>query len=456
MTKEPLSKEMHRLMALAWPVMLAHFQWLALNLIDTAMVGHYSTTELAYLGAARILNWSWFAISMGLISGVTVYVARADGAKTPLLCGAVLRQGMVYASLIALAGILFMLVLGEPLLRLADLPPDMAAGGGSFARIYALCYLPSLIATCGNYFLEGISRPRPVMIISLITLPINAAFNWLFIYGNAGLPPMGANGAAVGTVLAVLIGSVLTLAYLWGMADRARYGIGQSWQGAWRDGRELRAFGIVPGIASGMEMAGFAVLSALAATMGAVTAAAFQAIFSLHILSLTVTMGMTSATAVRVGNAVGAREPDEIARRGWLACAMAALSVGCIALIYLAVPGWSLHFFTSDQEMLDLAARMLVILAPFLIFDGAQFTLLFALRAAGDQVVAGWLQISGFCLTMSLVAWLLVHKFNAGPMALPIALAAGCVVAFILMALRWLSISRDPPALRAVPAEGPA
>lgn len=451
MVKEPLLREIRRLVTLAWPVMLAHFQWLALNLIDTAMVGRYDTDELAYLGAARILNWTWFAVSMGLISGVTVFAARADGAGTQDQCGAVLRQGIAFALLIGLVGLLVMLLFSEALLLLAGMPADMAAGGASFARIYALCFLPSLVATCGNYFLEGISRPRPVMVISLTTLPINAALNWLFIYGNFGVPEMGANGAALGTVIAVLIGASATLGYIWTMPDRARYGIGQSWTGAWASGRALRSFGIVPGIASGFEMAGFAVLATLAGTFGAVTAAAFQAVFSLHILSLSVTMGMTSAAAVRVGNAVGAREREEVARRGWLACAMAAASVGIVALVYLAAPGWALSFFTTDQAMLALAEPMLVILAPFLLFDGAQFTLLFALRAAGDQVVAGWLQIAGFCVTMGVAAWLAIRVFDMGPMALPAALGLGCVAAFVLMAGRWLIISRDPPALRASP-----
>lgn len=443
-----IRQEMGKLATLAWPVMVAHFQWIALNLIDTGMVGRYATQELAYMGAGRVLNWTWFAVSMAMVSGVTVFAARADGARTPELCGAALRQGLLFALVLGAAGTLVLALFARPLLLVIGIPADMAINAAAFVQIYALCFLPSLMATCGNYFLEGISRPLPIMLFSLITLPINAALNWVFIFGNLGAEPMGALGAALGTVIAVVIGAVLTLGYIWTMPDRARFGIGRSWRGAWREGRELRRFGAVPGLASGFETAGFAVLTSMASTLGATTAAAFQAVFSLHLLSLCITMGMCSAAAVRVGNAVGAKERAEVARRGWLACAMAAGSVGSIALVYLAAPEWALHFFTADAAMLNEAVTLLVVLAPFLLFDGAQFTLLFALRAAGDQVVAGWMQILGFFLSMSLAAWLLVRVMDMGSIGLSMALATGCLVTFLLMAGRWIVISRDPPALR--------
>lgn len=440
--------EVRRLVSLAWPVMLAHFQWLALNLIDTAMVGRFSTTELAYLGAGRILHWTGIVVCMGLISGVTVLTARADGAGDHHRCGAILRQGIAYAIAIGGLALSILYLSGATILRLIDVPADMVAGGAGFMRILALAYVPNLVAIACHYFLEGISRPRPVMVISLSTLPLNAGLNWLFIYGNAGLPAMGADGAALGTLLSVVVGAIAVVAYIWTMPDRRRYGIGASWRGAWRDGVELRRFGLVPGLASAFELGGFSIVMAIGAALGAVPAAAFQAVISLHMASMVFMAGLASAAAVRVGNAIGAGEASAVARRGWLAAGMAAASILAIAACYLAMPRVVLAPFTADPALLVLAVDMLVLLAPFLVFDGAQAVLLYALRAAGDQVVAGVIQTFAFFVVMCGIAFALVHHTDVGALALPLSLGLGALVAFVLMAARFLMVARHPPALR--------
>lgn len=448
MSQHAIRTEIRTLLNLAWPVMLAHVQWLALNLIDTIMVGRFSTIELSYLASGRILTWTVLTICIGFMFGVTVLVARAHGAGTLTQCGAILRQGIVYGGVLGIGAILFLSVLSTPILHMLGVPPAMVAGGAAFVQIMVLSFAPNLVTTAGNYFLEGISRPRPVMVISLSTLPLNMLLNWLFIYGNAGLPAMGARGAALGTVLSVLVGMVATLVYIWRMRDGQVYGIGETWRGAWRSAKELRRFGLAPGIASGFEIGGFSILSAYGASLGSVTAAAFQAVVSLHIASLAITLGMASAAAVRVGNAVGAREKGAIARRGWLASFFAMGSVAVVAGFYLAFPEAMLRPFTNDPDMLALGVKMLLVLAPFLLFDGGQITLLFALRAAGDQVVAGAVQITSFFLVMTGSGWWFVHKTSLGALGLPLALGLGCLVAWALMAARFTSVSKNPPALR--------
>jgi multidrug resistance protein, MATE family len=444
MTRETTRSEALRLLTLAWPVMLAHLQWIALNAIDTAMVGHYATDELANLGAARILTWTFFVVMMGLISGVVVFTARADGAKTYDQCGAVFRQGALFAALLGAVGCGLLWLLAQPVLQVTGMAPSMVQGGALFAQVIASGFIANMLQINGNFFLEGISRPRPVMVISLSTLPVNVLMNWLLIYGKFGLPELGATGAAIGTVISVVFGAALTWLYIYRMRDAARYGIGApgGWRTAWPDGKALRRFGIAPGIAGGFEVGGFSVVSAIGTTLGAVPTAAFQAVVSLHMLSLTLSSGLASAAAVRVGNAVGASELGAIARRGWLAAAMAAGSAALVALLFWLTPGIMLAPFTVDPAMLALGTQMLVVLAPFLLFDGAQMSLLYALRAAGDQVIGGAMQIGAFFVVMCGSAWWFTLHSALGPLGLPLALGLGCLAAFLLMGARFLWICR--------------
>src|SRR3546814_3696618 len=84
---------------------------------------------------------------------------------------------------------------------------------------------------------------------------------------------------------------------------------------------------------------------------------------------------------------------------------------------------------------------MLIVWAPFILFDGIQVVFLYALRSVGDQVAAGINGIIGFFIVTGGLGWLLVRKLEIGPMALVYASAAGMVVAAVLQFGRLLLVS---------------
>src|SRR3546814_2411810 len=68
-----------------------------------------------------------------------------------------------------------------------------------------------LVIVAASYFLEGISRPRRVMVVNLGVLPFNALLAWVLADGLLGFPKMGAVGAATATVIASALGAVAVL-----------------------------------------------------------------------------------------------------------------------------------------------------------------------------------------------------------------------------------------------------
>src|SRR3546814_9522210 len=93
-----------------------------------------------------------------------------------------------------------------------------------------------------------------------------------------------------------------------GVEDGVRALSRAAWRGTWLGIAGLLRFGLVPGIASGLELLGFSWLIVLSTQLGAVSAAAFQIVFSLHNFAFAPAIGFGSAAGVRVGNAVGAGE----------------------------------------------------------------------------------------------------------------------------------------------------
>lgn len=440
--RRPFWSDVARTWSLAWPVFMVDLVVISISTIDVIMVGRSSTDELAYLGIGRTLTWMAIVICSGLLAGVTVFAARADGANTPEEAGNILRRGITYTMALGLICSTTLLLGAEAVLRALDLPDALVEQGADYVRITAIGVPFQLFTMCCFLWLEGISRPRPGMIVMLMTLPLNASLNWLFIDGNLGAPALGASGAALATTLAQSIGAVLIFMYLRRMRDRQHWGLGGSWRGAWRDGKSLRRFGYAPGFATGMEFLGFNALNVMTGYLGIMVVGAYQVVFSLHALSFAVAMGFASATAVRVGNAMGRNDPAAVGHQVRLSAGMTIAAMMPFVLVYLLIPEVPISVFGVDADVAQLTMVFIAIIAPFLIFDGLQYMLVFALRAAGDEMFASALQVGSFLVVMAGSGALFTFALDFGPPGIGWGMAAGIVCAAVLLGLRFLVVQR--------------
>ncbi len=110
-----------------------------------------------------------------------------------------LRRGLVYGLWIGLAATLVLYLLGEPLLRLLGLEPDLVRGAGRVLRVFALSMPLYMAASAASSYLEGLARPTPAMIAMWLANIINLGVDLVLVPGGFGLPAMGAVGAAWST-----------------------------------------------------------------------------------------------------------------------------------------------------------------------------------------------------------------------------------------------------------------
>lgn len=181
-------------------------------------------------------------------------------------------------------------------------------------------------------------------------------------------------------------------------------------------------------------------LIALSTQLGDAAAHGFQIVFSTHNVTFAIALGLGSAAGVRVGNPVGEGQPAAAVRRTLIAVALSvaalALGAGLLALGAADI----VAVFPATAEVHRIAATMLPRWAPFVVFDGIQVVLVYALRSLGDQVVAGFNSILAYFVVTGGVGWWLVHG-NAGPIALVWASGAGMLAAAILHGARFALVS---------------
>ncbi len=434
-----------RLLALAWPVVLTSLNWTLLQVTDVMVVGLVSTEQVAALGASRALGFVGIVTGLAWLSGVLVMASRADGAGDMPRTGGVLREGLALGLVLGLAIGGIFLAFAEPLLMLIGVAADRIDDSARVVRAFAIAYPFQLTTIAAAFFLEGVSRPRRVTVVNLSVLPINAVLAWALSGGHAGLPALGAVGAALATSVASLLGAIGMLASVLTLPGaRARSVLrfdSAAWAAVPRGAWALAVFGIVPAVASGLELAGFSVLIALSTQIGDDAAHAFQIVFSAHNVTFAVALGLGSAAGVRAGNAVGEGQPAAAVRRTVIALVLAVAALGLGAALLAGAAPAIVALFPAAAEVHRIADQMLPRWAPFIVFDGVQVVLVYALRSLGDQVVAGINSIVAYFIVTGGVGWWLVHH-DGGPMALVWASGTGMLAAAILHGARFAQVSR--------------
>jgi MATE family multidrug resistance protein len=439
-----IAEETRRILALAWPVMLTSLNWTILHVTDVIVVGLVGTGEVAALGASRSLTFVAIVAGLAGLSGVLVFTARADGAGDLKRTGGVLREGLALALLLGLAMGLLLLALAAPMLAAMGVAESLVPEAARVVRVMGISFPFQLVIVAASYFLEGVSRPRRVMTVNLSILPLNAVLAWALSGGHLGLPALGAVGAATATAIASAIGAAGMLGAVWTLPRARLRGVHDFSAAAWAavpaGVARLARFGIVPAIASGLELAGFSILIALSTRLGDAAAHAFQIVFSIHNVTFGVALGLGSAAGVRAGNAVGEGTPAAAVPRTLIAVGVAALCTGLLAVLLVIGRADVVGLFPATGDVHALALAMVPLWAPFILFDGVQVVLVYALRSLGDQVAAGINSIIAYFLVTGGAGWWLIHA-GFGLTGLVYASGAGMVAAAALHGGRFALVS---------------
>ncbi len=437
----PFVRHMAKTARLAVPVVATRAGLLIMLAVDTAMVGHYGTTDLAYFAAANALQVVLVLIGVGFLQATVIVVSQAHGAGLPRECGRYLSVGMLHGAIFGIA-VGCLCLLGAPMLRLIGHEPDLAEGGGRVLDMIAWGFPGLMVWVACAFFLEGISRPLPSTIVMAGGLLLNVLLDWIFVFGSLGAPAMGAEGAALTTTVVrwVMLGAIVI--YIYKMPDGALFGVHDRVESVRATSRRLRRIGYPLGAARGLEVGAFSALTMLAGFISTPALASYQIAYNLVGLVFMCAVGTGTATTIRVGNAVGGRNTADVIRAGWAGVAVIGIVMVCLAVPFLVASDALAHLYSDDTAVLPTAAAMIVIAGYFLLFDGAQAVLMGSLRGAADVWIPPAMQlVSWWCVAVP-VGYVLAFEAGVGVEGLMWGIFAGAVVACVLLSVRFYLVSR--------------
>ena len=383
---DKLRSEFRPTLRLALPLVLAELGWMSMAVVDTMMVGRLANSALAIaavsLGGILVHVLAFFG--GGLLIGLDTLVSQAFGAGQREDCHRSLVHG-IYLSL-ALAPVLMTPVwFFDSLLRLANIPADIISLTVPYSKALAWGTLPLLLYFAVRRCMQGMNMVRPIAFALITANIINAIGNWILIYGKLGAPAMGAVGSGWSTAWArIYLAAVLVGYLLWYDHKHRTDLLLTPIQPDLARIRRLIALGLPAALQISLEIGVFALVTALIGRLGATALASHQIALNTVSLTYMVPLGISSAAAVRVGQAIGRKDVGAAADAGGSAIFFGAGFMTLAGVALLVFPRAIARIYTPDASIIRSTAILLAAGAAFQLFDGIQTVATGALRGAGD------------------------------------------------------------------------
>ena len=430
---------------LALPLIASELVYGFSGFIATIMVAHLSKGELA----ANALVWGIYLTVMlffaGVIVAVSIMISQSYGAKDPDGISICFKQGLLVAIIFAIPMMLLMWV--SPVILIWTGQDPMVI---KFAKpfFYALIWnmLPFNLMVLTYHFLIGVTRVRMAMVMSIIMVPIEVFFYYVFLYGKLGMPELGLAGIGYALAISNSLVAITYLCYLRFSIEFKKYDLFTKW---WKVNKkflcELIRIGLPMGSMICIEVALFAVIAIMMGRFGTTVLAAYQISYQYLMLAIFVLIGISQSIAVRVGNEVGRNNRGALKLVVVVNFVMALMIMTCFSVFYLFFPKLAIsidldiHAFSS-WTLVNTAITFLAIVAVLILIESLRLISLGALRGLKDTKFPMFVSIVGFWCIAFPCAYLLAFKLGFGGSGILWGVAIGLLVTGIILFTRFNSL----------------
>jgi len=424
------------MLRLAAPLVMAELGWMGMGVVDTMMVGRVSAEAMGAVSLGSVLFYAVAIFGSGLMLGLDTLVAQAYGARRLMDCHRSLVNA-VYFSLPLAPALMLLVWSWVPLLARFGINPAVLSQTVPYLKAIMWSTLPLLLYFALRRYLQAMDRAAPIMFALITANLVNLAGNWILIYGHFGAPAMGAEGSGWATCISRVYMVLVLILYLFYDAAAKRTGLfDASLAPDFERIRALIRLGLPAATQLSVEVGVFAVATALIATLDPLSLAAHQIAINTASFTYMVPLGIASATAVRVGQALGRNDIDAASRAGWTGMTLGAAFMAGAGLLLLLAPQYVARVFTTDRAVIRTAISLLHMAAAFQLFDGIQTVATGALRGAGDTHTPMICHLLGYWLIGLPLGYVLCFIVGWGA----VGLWAGLSLALILIGLVLLAV----------------
>jgi len=383
-----MSSERTTIMRHAGTVMVGQLAVMAFSVTDTLVAGHYADTALAGLAVASATYVTVHISLMGMLQALLPVWAELHGAQRHTEVGRSVRQALYLCALTASLG-MWALLCPDMLLNWTQVPPELQTDVRDYLYIVAFGLPASLLFRMYSTLNQSLGKPKLVTWVQVGALLVKIPLSIVLVLGIPRiLPPMGLAGCAWATLVVMLL--MLCLA-IWLLRTQDFYKPYRIWAPMEKPhAATLLHFirlGLPSGLAIGVEVTSFTLMSLFISRLGVVATASHQVVSNMTAVLYMIPLSLSIASSSRVSYWIGA---------GQIHKARLALrtGLGLVAMLSLSLAAWIgwqhlaiAQFYTQSPEVAALAATLLIWLALYHVADAVQVFCVFTLRCYGITVL---------------------------------------------------------------------
>jgi MATE family multidrug resistance protein len=439
-------------MQLAYPVILGMLGHTLIGIVDNIMVGKLGSTELAAVSLGNSMIFIALSLGIGFSTAITPIVGEADAENDTSKIRLTFHNGLFLCVILGFS-LFGLIVLGKPLMEMLHQPKEVIALAKPYLDWVGFSLVPLIIYQGYKQFADGLSMTKYSMYAIVMANILHVIINYCLIYGVWIFPKMGIVGAALGTVISRIAMVVFMHIILSKQEKLNQYFHNFSFDEIKKETiNKIVNLGVPSALQMLFEVVLFTAGIWLCGNIGKTSQAANQIALSLASMTFMFAMGLSVVSMIRVSNQKGLQDYKNLVIVARSIFLLAILIEIVFALLFVVlhqiVPPLFLDMSDSkqlldNQEVVTIAAKLLLVAAVFQISDGIQVVVLGALRGLQDVKIPTYITFVAYWVIGFPISYYLGEYTDLKAVGVWIGLLAGLTAAALFLYVRFHCITKS-------------
>ena len=440
---------------LALPVVMTQLGQILVQVADNVMVGRYGgddPTPLAATSFGGSVFFILFIAGVGIALGLTPLIGELYAQGDRCKSSQYLQNGLMFYTLLGflvcglqLAVIPLMYHMGQPVEVV-----DMAI---PYYKLLAYSMPFIMLFFTFKQFLEGVGNTRVEMVVVILCNLMNVGLNWIFIYGHLGFEELGATGAGLGTLGSRIAMPIMIIGYFYKKQKYRAYLQGFSPRNySVKTIRTLLRMGLPISLQMFLEASAFVGTSIMMGWLSKTAISANQIAMTLGNCAFMIVTSIGAATTIRISHCYGARSLKELTLAAKASYHLVIAWNLFAAITFISLCNVIPTFFTTNAEVIDLASKLILLIAVYQLADGIQNVSVGILRGIQDVKIIMPIAFLSYIVFNLPVGYLLGFTLGMGAQGLILGFTVGLTTAAVLLIVRYRRDIRKRPSPKSVAA----
>ncbi len=430
------TKEFKQNLIIAMPVMLGQLGHVLVGFVDNVMIGKLGPASLAAVSLGNTVLYFALFLGIGFSFAITPLIAEADGENDQLKGRFYFQHGLVMCTFIGVL-LFVLLLLTKPILYHLNQPNEVVELAIPYLNIVAFSMIPLMVFQGFKQFADGLSLTKYAMYATIASNLVNVLFNYLLIYGIWFFPRLELEGAAIGTLISRVFMLALLYFILKNRPKLKSYFVLIKRSLSKQVFKRLINLGFPTALQMLFEGGIFTASVILAGTLGTEAQAANQIALNLVSMTFMIAVGLGVTATIRVANQKGKRDYFNLRRIANSIFIQTFLIASLFTIGFILLKSFLPTLYIDEQEVITLAAQLLVIAAIFQLSDGLQVAFLGALRGLQDVKIPTLICFIAYWIIGFPISFILGQADQFASVGIWLGLLAGLTTSAIMLYIRF-------------------